>query len=77
MSPEAIIAFLADLTKLTLQHKIAIGGCNCCHSPFLEDEPRRGFYTTELSHEEHGNLTWQPIEPLTLADLPSHLRGTL
>lgn len=28
-------AFLKDLTKLTLKHKVVIGGCGCCGSPYL------------------------------------------
>ncbi len=30
------LAFLEDLEKITRKHKIAIGGCGCCGSPFLE-----------------------------------------
>lgn len=33
-----IAAFLADLDALTEKHGIAIGGCGCCKSPFLEDK---------------------------------------
>lgn len=29
--------FLQELTKLTDEYKIAIKGCGCCGSPWLED----------------------------------------
>lgn len=29
--------FLEELTKLTKKHKIFIGGCGCCGSPYLVD----------------------------------------
>jgi hypothetical protein len=35
--PEKVEAFLKDLTELSRRHGIAIGGCGCCHSPFLKD----------------------------------------
>ena len=28
-------AFLAELTELTRKHRIVIGGCGCCGSPFV------------------------------------------
>lgn len=28
--------FLKELSELTKKHKIAIAGCGCCGSPFLE-----------------------------------------
>lgn len=28
-------AFLSELSELTKRHKITIGGCGCCGSPFL------------------------------------------
>jgi hypothetical protein len=38
---EKIIArmdgFLQELNELTRRHKIKIGGCGCCGSPWLED----------------------------------------
>ena len=33
---EDVKRFLDELTQLTLKHKIAIGGCGCCNSPWLE-----------------------------------------
>jgi len=31
-------AFLIELSELTRKHGIAVGGCGCCGSPFLNDE---------------------------------------
>ena len=32
---ENLINFLSDLTALTIKHKIIIGACGCCDSPYL------------------------------------------
>jgi hypothetical protein len=32
---EEIDAFCKELTELSKKHKILIGGCGCCGSPFL------------------------------------------
>ena len=32
-----IDAFLKELFELSLKHRISIGGCGCCGSPFLSD----------------------------------------
>lgn len=35
MTPNEI-EFLKELDKLSRKYKIAVGGCGCCSSPFLE-----------------------------------------
>jgi hypothetical protein len=54
--------FLADLTTLTLKHKIAIGGCGCCGSPYLVELggylKEKGAYT--IDHDEY--LRWPEKE---------------
>lgn len=30
-------AFLSELRRITARHRIAIGGCGCCGSPWLSD----------------------------------------
>lgn len=35
MTEEAVKAFLEELSALTRKHRIEIGGCGCCGSPFL------------------------------------------
>jgi hypothetical protein len=34
---EEVQAFLTELSALTAKHRIAIGGCGCCGSPYLDD----------------------------------------
>ena len=36
MNPEALNEFLAELTELCNKHKLRIGGCGCCGSPWVE-----------------------------------------
>lgn len=35
---ERMEAFIRDLTEITRKHGVAIGGCGCCGSPYLDDE---------------------------------------
>jgi hypothetical protein len=50
-------AFLKELTKITKKHKIAIGGCGCCGSPYLVSvEKSKG---TRYTHDgEFGEVLW-------------------
>jgi hypothetical protein len=60
-TPEEFAAFLADLTKLTKKHKLIIGGCGCCGSPFIVREKiaNHGRYKAKSAQpEEMTNLTW-------------------
>lgn len=44
---ERLQPFLEELTALTTKHRISIGGCGCCGSPFLldlEDDQTRKDY---------------------------------
>ncbi len=36
---ENVNKFLQELTELSKKYNIYIGGCGCCGSPFLIDEP--------------------------------------
>lgn len=36
MTTTALAAFLRDLDALTRQHRLAISGCGCCGSPWIE-----------------------------------------
>ena len=48
-------AFLNDLTELTKKHKIEIGGCGCCGSPWLtakEDIHQHGRYIINKSYTQ-------------------------
>jgi hypothetical protein len=59
IDPEPLKAFLAELSELSRKHKIEIGGCGCCGSPFLfplTDKELDGRYT--LSHAED-YLRWE------------------
>jgi len=53
-----VTSFLKDLTELSLKHKLAIGGCGCCGSPFIY-ECLKGVY-----EEGHGkDVDWQEDVP--------------
>ena len=41
-------AFLEELTALTIKHRISIGGCGCCQSPFLVETKRAGRYCSAI-----------------------------
>ena len=51
-------AFLSDLRALTIKHGVAIAGCGCCGSPFLDDkvdvsDPGAGYV-----HESGSDVVW-------------------
>lgn len=41
MDRDKVNAFLRDLTELTNNYGIAIGGCGCCDSPYLYEPTKR------------------------------------
>lgn len=41
--------FLKELSKLSKKHKVYIGGCGCCNSPYADDDN---------SKEVFQNLEW-------------------
>jgi hypothetical protein len=43
ISAEATIAFLKELTDLSRKHRITIGGCGCCGSPYVAGMNDVGF----------------------------------
>jgi hypothetical protein len=57
---EQVEAFLKDLSKLSRKHKIFIGGCECCGSPFLMPISKDGKY--EVEYDKSGfaeKLKWK------------------
>ena len=55
---ERMNAFLSDLRALTIKHGVAIAGCGCCGSPFLEagvdvSDSRAGYV-----HEHGSDVMW-------------------
>jgi hypothetical protein len=56
--------FLKELTQLSRKHKIAIGGCGCCGSPFLskiEEKEIAGAYATsdDFNNGSFDQLRWE------------------
>lgn len=61
-------AFLNELTALTKKHKISIGGCGCCGSPYLTAHPEikpegryiiNGSYADQIVFVEPGDYYWE------------------
>lgn len=42
LTQDQVDQFLKELTELTIKHKVQIGGCGCCGSPYLGSPERRG-----------------------------------
>lgn len=65
-------AFLLELRELTRKHGVAIGGCGCCGSPWLDEDvdvsDERAGYS-----EDSGELRW--IAPGDNADGEKHSAG--
>ncbi len=49
-------AFLLALTELTKEHGVAIGGCGCCGSPWLDDDA--DVSDDRAGYAYDGNLLW-------------------
>ena len=49
MTEEKLKQFLTELSILSNKHKIYIGGCGCCHSPYLNEleTGKTGEYTAD------------------------------
>jgi hypothetical protein len=61
-SPEnadTIQLFLAELAELTQKHKLVIGGCGCCYSPYLyplgERATHSAIFADELKYDKTAN----------------------
>lgn len=63
ISEEQINKFLEELSKLSREHKVVIGGCGCCGSPFLMPMSNDGKYSVSPEDKGYGdNLIWEPID---------------
>jgi len=60
LTQKQIDLFLKDLTELTNKHKIVIGGCGCCESPWIEEADFIGEY--HASGSDGGNLYFVEIK---------------
>lgn len=49
--------FLTDLTAVSRQHGIVIGGCGCCGSPWVDDMDER-YITGAYGYSSGGELMW-------------------
>ena len=59
MTNEQTADFLNELTALTRKHKIVIGGCGCCGSPWLSTENNASDKRFVYTCNEHANeLDW-------------------
>ena len=56
ISEEEREAFLKALTKLSKKHKITIGGCGCCKSPWINKDTKIR-NNAEYTVDNDGNLT--------------------
>lgn len=64
MNKEVIKDFLKDLTKLSRKHKITIGGCGCCGSPYLVEIKKSGRYVIEnIETSTPEKLQWINEDP--------------
>lgn len=50
--------FVSELAKLTRKYKVAIGGCGCCGSPYLEPLKKVEPGATYGYFGEYDNLHW-------------------
>ena len=57
--------FLLELTELTRKHKVRIGACGCCNSPWVTKVEKNDNSRYWLSGEKDG-LAWSEINPYRL-----------
>ena len=63
MDKETVKTFVRELSELSRKHKIIIGACGCCYSPFLLDLEKDGQYEIrERNNGEFDDLNWEPTE---------------
>lgn len=58
ITPDEMDEFLRELSALTRKHKITIGGCGCCGSPFL-DSLKDGDGDGKYMIRDNENLRWK------------------
>lgn len=56
LTQSQVSEFLRELTELSSKHKIEIGGCQCCGSPYLLSITYEGQY--EVRTETFDCLDW-------------------
>ncbi len=44
--------FLKELAELTQKYELEIGGCGCCHSPWVWDIKKETFAAKDLIYDE-------------------------
>ncbi len=61
---QRVAEFLDELSALTRKHKIVIGGCGCCGSPFLEvlDEEVPGSDRYKADSGDRVGDPWRDLE---------------
>ena len=52
------VNFLRELTALTRRYGIAIGGCGCCGSPWLDDKVDVSSDWSGYAIDDTAELTW-------------------
>jgi hypothetical protein len=60
LTEEQVQAFLADLSELSRKHRVIIGGCGCCGSPFISSMDAEGHYKLgrDSYYEYPAGLQW-------------------
>lgn len=57
LTQDQVDQFLKELTELTIKHKVQIGGCGCCGSPYLGSPEEEGEY--KVDPESFDWLGWK------------------
>ena len=55
---ERMNAFLVDLRVLTIKHGVAIAGCGCCGSPYIDDKVDVSDPSAGYVHESGSDVAW-------------------
>jgi hypothetical protein len=52
MNKPKIDEFMKELSALTQKYGISIGGCGCCHSPWLWNISEKDFVGDDLKYDQ-------------------------